>query len=143
MVSPALVERAAALKMSTDQLEVLDHLGTFRITTSEAVGQLLDAKPEAVKSFLQRLHAAGYIDSADLYGRTKYHFLTAVGLRLVGLPDRLPQPEPVGGGLRDLEVLPRRPEVSPEAADRRVPRAVPDARAARHARVELLLRQRR
>ena len=88
MVSPALVERAAALKMSTDQLEVLDHLGTFRITTSEAVGRLLDAKPEAVKSFLQRLHAAGYIDSADLYGRTKYHFLTAVGLRLVGLPDR-------------------------------------------------------
>ena len=88
MVSPALVERAAALKMSTDQLEVLDHLGTFRITTSEAVGQLLDAKPEAVKSFLQRLHAAGYIDSADLYGRTKYHFLTVVGLRLVGLPDR-------------------------------------------------------
>lgn len=88
MVSPALVERASALKMSPDQLEVLDHLGTFRITTAEVVGQVLDAKPEAVKSFLQRLGAAGYVDSADLFGRTKYHFLTTVGLRLVGLPER-------------------------------------------------------
>jgi hypothetical protein len=88
VVSQVTQERAAALNMSLDQLEVLEHLGTYRVTTSEAVGQILKATPEAVKSFLQRLRAGGYIDSADMFGRTKYHFLTDAGLRVVGLPEK-------------------------------------------------------
>ena len=90
MVSEATKERAAALKMSPEQLEVLKHLRTFRVTTAEILRELFfpSGTAEGVKSFLQRLRARGLIASADLYGTTDYHYLSNEGLRLFGDPPR-------------------------------------------------------
>lgn len=90
MVSEATKEQAAALKMSPEQLEVLKHLRTFRVTTAEVLRELFfpEGTAEGVKSFLQRLRARGVIASADLYGTVDYHYLTNDGLRLFGDPPR-------------------------------------------------------
>lgn len=82
--------KAKELGVSEEQLAVLKHLRTFRITTAEAVRQLFfnGGHPEAIKSFLQRLRAKGLIQSADLYATTDYHSLTNEGLRLFGDPPR-------------------------------------------------------
>lgn len=89
-MSKATREQAAALAMSTDQLEVLKHLRTFRVTTAEVLRELFfpDGTAEGLKSFLQRLRARGVIASADLYGTVDYHYLSNDGLRLFGDPPR-------------------------------------------------------
>lgn len=90
MVSQASKDRAGALRLSPEQLEVLGHLRTFRVSTAEVVRELFfeEGTPEGVKSFLQRLRARGLIASADLFGTTDYHFLTNDGLRLFGDPPK-------------------------------------------------------
>ena len=86
MVSESTRERAAALKMSPEQLEVLKHLRTFRVSTAAILHELFfpSGSAEGVKSFLQRLRGRGVVGSADLYGTTDYHYLTNDGLRLFG-----------------------------------------------------------
>lgn len=76
--------------MSPEQLQVLKHLRTFRVSTAEIVRELFfeEGTAEGVKSFLQRLRARRLIASADLYGTTDYHFLTNEGLRIFGDPPR-------------------------------------------------------
>lgn len=90
MVSEATKERAEALRLSPEQLEVLGHLRTFRISTAEVVRELFfeEGTAEGVKSFLQRLRARRLIASADLFGTTDYHVLTNDGLRLFGDPPK-------------------------------------------------------
>jgi hypothetical protein len=90
MVSQAVKERAEALRLSPEQLGVLGHLRTFRVSTAEVVRELFfeEGTSEGVKSFLQRLRARGLIASADLFGTTDYHFLTNDGLRLFGDPPK-------------------------------------------------------
>ena len=90
MVSQATKERAEALRLSSEQLEVLRHLRTFRVSTADIVRETFfqAGTSEGVKSFLQRLRARELIASADLFGATDYHFLTNEGLRLFGDPPK-------------------------------------------------------
>jgi len=88
MVDPA--ETAKARGLTEQQFGVLQHVSTFRITTSEVVHRLFfqDQTLEAAKSALKRLRGRGFLGSAHLTSTGHYFFLTPRGYGLLGEPTR-------------------------------------------------------
>lgn len=65
--------------LSAKQLEVLQHIRLFRITTQPVARRVCfepDATPSAVDSFFTRLRKRGLVRAAKLAGTEKYYYLT-------------------------------------------------------------------
>lgn len=83
-------------KLTDEQLELLEHVRLFRITTRDAVQRFFPGRgPEGTKSFLRRLGAnAGkgraLLDRAPLTDSLSYYFLTSRVLAHFGDPTRRP-----------------------------------------------------
>lgn len=87
--------KARGVRLQPRDDEILrEHFGAFRISTYEVLHRVFwpESGIDAVKKWVERMHAAGHLQTADLYAKVSYLFLTQEGSVRAKLPERYSRP---------------------------------------------------
>jgi len=93
VVEPVAKARGVRPQPRDDEI-LRQHFGAFRFSTYEALHRIFwpDHEIDAVKKWVERMHAAGYVRTADLYAKVSYLSLTPEGAARAELPERYARP---------------------------------------------------